>query len=431
MRAALTALALLAPAVALASESPGAPAGGDQSMILLLTLLGIISASYLLTHFVVDRLQRRFLFVSGAEYILLGLLLGPQTNVLSDIGSISPILAFAAGWVGLLYGMELDLRRLFAGGDHATRLSLMDSLLTAGGVTVAGYLFFSEGLGLADGESWLAGSAMGCAAAAGSSSAVDLLIARYRSAEEGLLSVLRRAARMSDVLAILGLGLVMCIFHRGDTLTDSVPTTSDWVLFTAALGLSLGWLFAAFLGDDTSENSRFLALVGIIAFASGAAFFLNLSVLTVNLLLGMVLANTRQGREIHATLTGTIKPLSLVLLVVAGLLWEPVPLLPALAAGVGYIVLRAICKALGCWLASLGTSLRHDLFRGMMAQGHVALAIILLVRLVYDGDAVKLAYTAVLASVMLNELIAPRLLKGLLVDAGDVRQDVSMGREAL
>ena len=168
--------------------------------------------------------------------------------------------------------------------------------------------------------------------------------------------------------------------------------------------------------------------MGIIAFASGAAFFLNLSVMTVNLVLGAVLVNTRPGRDIYQVLSRTAKPVALVLLIFAGVRFEPVPLLTGLGVSVAYILLRWLCKLIGGWLATSGTKLRRDIYRGMLAQDYVAVAMAISFRLVYEGDSVDLVYCAILSSVMLNELIAPRTLRGLLVDAGDVRQDVALAR---
>ncbi len=400
-------------------------------MGVLLILLAFVAVAYLLTHFVVDRLQRRFLFASGLEYILLGVLLGPNLHVLTDLDSLAPVIAFGAGWIGLLYGMEVELpvgrRASSAEAGRTMRLAGVESAITGCGVAAAAAAVFRSGAfvgEISSDEAWLSAAVMGCAAAAGSSSAVDLLLSRYHEVATRLLPLLRRTARLGDILAIAAFGVLMCRFHHGDAALENPPDPSTWVLLTAGLGLSLGALFVVFLGDDDSENSRFLALVGIISFASGAAFFLDLSALTVNLLLGVVLVHSRHGEAIHSTLAGTQKPASLILLVFAGVLWTPVPALPAIALSVGFIVLRFVCKALGCWIASMGTSLRDDLVRGLLAQGHVALAIALMFRLVYSGPAVDLAYTAILASVVFYELIAPRVLKGLLIDAGDLRHDV-------
>ena len=63
------------------------------------------------------RSQRRFLVLAGVEYLLLGYLLGPQVpqlHALDNVGSIFPVIALAAGWVGLLRGTQFDTAELRA-----------------------------------------------------------------------------------------------------------------------------------------------------------------------------------------------------------------------------------------------------------------------------------------------------------------------------
>ena len=104
----------------------------------MLFLLTIVGGAYLLTHVVVDRLQQRFLFRSGLEYILLGVVLGPavvtEVHPFSDLTALGPVFAFVAGWVGLLYGLELH--RDFDGAGKALRLALTDAVVTGGLVTL-------------------------------------------------------------------------------------------------------------------------------------------------------------------------------------------------------------------------------------------------------------------------------------------------------
>ena len=59
----------------------------------------LTGAAYLLAHFVVDRLQQRFLVLAGVEYLILGLLLGPTVpdiQVLGDLTGLLPIIALTA-----------------------------------------------------------------------------------------------------------------------------------------------------------------------------------------------------------------------------------------------------------------------------------------------------------------------------------------------
>lgn len=404
----------------------------------------MVASAYLLTHFVVERAQQRFLFVSGIEYVGLGIVLGPAAlphiQPFSDLTRLGPVYAFAAGWVGLLYGLELELRANDLIG-RPLRIAIADTLVTGALVTLFAHWFFQSGLVMpssTEREAWSTALFLGCTAAAGSSSAVELLQWRYGNLPSTLLPLLHRTTRFGDLVAIAAFGLVFCLFHNGvlptgggvlptgggTTLTAQTVAPYEWLALTIGIGVVLGALFWMFIGDDRTENSIFLAMVGILLFASGAAFFLNLSALLVNLVLGIVLAQTRNGIQIRAQLERTAKPARLVLLLFAGSQWQPVPIVPAVVVVVGFVAVRLLAKVVASVFATIATPLRLDLFRGLMSQGDVAIAMALSFRLVYHGPFVDLAYTAVLFGVVVHELVSPRLLRGLLVDAGELREDL-------
>jgi hypothetical protein len=391
-------------------------------MGLLLVLLLMVAAAYLLGHFVVDRLQRRYLFVSGAEYIVLGLAL--SSIEIFDPVALAPVIIFAVGYYGIVYGLELDFRKTIEESSYALRLSLVEFVCVAAGVGFLGEAFLRIFTDTAPSLSLACGAMLACAAAAGSSSAVDVVAQRFSSIQTQLLPMLRRSARLSNLLSIVAFGILICVFHRlSGGGGDFEP--SEWAWITLGIGMVLGLMFAAFLVEDDSENSRFLAITGITCFASGAAAFLSLSAITVNLFMGAVLGSTKHAGNLRRTLASAGKPMTLILLVFAGAFLQPVPPGLGFACCAGFLLFRVLLKAVGCWIASAGTPMRGDLFRGSMAQGEVALAIALSFRLFFAGEAVDLAYAAVLCSVAFSELVAPRLLRGLLVDAGELRQDLS------
>ncbi len=407
-----------------------AAADASDQMGLLLALLAIVGVAYLTAHAAAEWLQRRFLVLTGAEYVFLGLLLGPhvlpQVHVLDDLTRLAPIVAFAAGWHGLLAGAQLELRSLTRWDPRSARLAIVGNLVAGLAVALPAWWMFRSGwlLPPATPEDALLGAGfLGSAAAAGSTAAVELLTVRYPNLRQGTTQLLKRAAHQSDILAIAVFGVLFCIVHRGTTSLDYQPGTSDWILLTVGLGLALGVLFALFLGRDEDDNTRFLALVGIIVFASGAAFFVDLSALLINLLLGFVLANTRQGAGLFDALQGTARPVRLILMTFAGALWQPIDPIAGAVVVLGALVLRALGLLVGGWLATRGTELRADTFRGMLAQGEVALAIALSFRLVYEGPAIDLAYTAILVSVVVNELLGPWALRGLLADARELEDE--------
>ncbi|MGB5812369.1 MAG: hypothetical protein WBG86_17660, partial [Polyangiales bacterium] len=113
---AVSGLCMLAPARAWAAGTGSSAAGGaagELSTVVLLVL--VIGVAYVLAHNVVERLQRRFLVVSGLEYLLLGIMLGPSflaIGAFDDLTGLLPIIALAAGWVGLLRGTDFDFASL-------------------------------------------------------------------------------------------------------------------------------------------------------------------------------------------------------------------------------------------------------------------------------------------------------------------------------
>jgi len=409
-----------------ASGSAQAGSAGELGTIVILVV--VIGVAYVLAHNVVERLQRRFLVVSGAEYLFLGFLLGPAVpgvDALDNVTGLLPIIALAAGWVGLLRGTDFDFASLQKLDPATWRIVFLHHLLPGTAVGVGAYYFFSQ-------SAWvvttpraaaLSAAALACFAAADSAEPFDLLARRYEISGR-LAPLLRNGTRLGDILVILAFGLIFCVFHENaPEAQDYSPALWAWV--TVLLGAALGFLFSLFLAGDESDNSRFLALVGIIAFASGGAYFLELSPLAVNLSMGFVLVNfARGGQLLHTTLESTERPMAIVLLIFAGALWEPTPLVPTLLALGGFLIARTGAKWLASVIAGWGTSIRKDLFRGLLAHGDVTLAMAVSFRLVYEGDAAKIAYSVVLGSVILNDLIAPRLLRGLLVDEGELQREL-------
>ncbi len=141
--------------------------------------------------------------------------------------------------------------------------------------------------------------------------------------------------------------------------------------------------------------------------------------------MGFVLVNVaRGGQLLHSTLESTERPMAIVLLIFAGALWTPSPLIPTLIAFAAFVAARTGAKWLASVIAGWGTSLRKDLFRGLLAHGDVTLAMAVSFRLVYEGSAVEIAYSVILCSIILNDLLAPRLLRGLLVDEGDLQREL-------
>ncbi len=376
--------------------------------------------------------QGRFLFTTGSEYMLLGVIVGPAALDLIDgesLRQLSPLMSLAIGWVGLLYGASLDPQRLLADRSGSMMVSIIASLGTFGMVFGVSWVALAHPW-LGVGEDRLMGAlVLGTAAMATAPVIIQLVQKRFDASGE-LTRTLIQSARLAEFLAIAAFGGLFAVFREEAAIPwrDTPITQPEWYLISVGLGVLLGGLFRFFLKDEDDADKQFLSLVGIIVFSSGAAHYLELSPLLVNMALGFsMLFNARDGssQALLVVLERTRGPMYIVLLIFAGAMWKPVAV-PVLVFAVAYALLRGGSRLAAGWFSALtaGPSVRRDIGRGMLGQGEVAVAMALNFELVYpDHPVCALVVTSVLASVLLNELWSARLLKGLLIDSGDIRAE--------
>jgi len=419
-------------------------------MLTVLTLLALVVAATLLAHFVLGKAQARFLYSTGGEYILLGVLVGPELPALVTaltgqpmawqgvvdrevLRQLAPLISLAIGWAGLVYGLQFDLRAMLNSRSGAFTLSTVQAGVTFAMVyALCRWVLASTGfLGLDSDQASMAALFLGATAAVSSPAAWELVHRRFPT--QGRHSkLLRDGGTIDELVGIFVFGLIFCLFHPAQTSGLQRPfTPTEWYVVMVLLGVIMGVVFHFFLGEEDDENHLFLAFTGIIVFSSGAAWYLHLSPLLVSLVLGMVLGNTsRHARRVLPVILRTHKPMVLLLLIFAGALWTPVSW-PAFVLAVLYISVRSLGKLGGGWVAamSIGPSVRRDLGRGLLGHGEVAVAMALNLRLVYEGPFVDWVFTAVLMSMVLNELWSARLLKGFLIDAGDIKAAVQSEQE--
>ncbi|HJN77411.1 MAG TPA: hypothetical protein QGF58_26035 [Myxococcota bacterium] len=403
-------------------------------MTTVLPFLAIAAIAYLLFHFVVKWLQDRYLFTTGSEYMLLGVLVGPVVLHLIDeptIRQLSPLMSLAIGWVGLLYGALLSPRKLLAeGSGGAVMLAFFGSLVTfALTFVVVWFALLLPGVPEVEGGGRLLASLVLASAAMATSPGILDLVKRRFGAEGKTTKTLAQSIRLDEFLAIAVFGGLFCIFREDYPIPwrDTPVTHPEWYGVSVGLGVVLGGLFRFFMKDEDDVDKQFLALVGIIVFASGAAHYLELSPLLVNLVLGFVMlfnAKDASSKAILEVLQRTRGPMYILLLIFAGATWTGVAW-PILLFAVGYAIVRGGSRITSGWFSALASGdIRRDVGRGLLGQGEVAVAMALNFGIVYPHEPLAgLVVTCVLASVLLNELWSARLMKGLLIDSGDIRAE--------
>src|SRR5512134_2726179 len=142
--------------------------------------LAVLAVGYLLSHLLFDRLRLRFGYVGAAEYVLLGVLLGPATGVLSEdvVRDLTPLVSLALGWVGMTVGTYFRLPAMALLPGAHVRIAFAEAAATFG--LAAGLLFallhFAAGYDLSTAA--IPALTLAAIAVIGAPSAVDALALR-------------------------------------------------------------------------------------------------------------------------------------------------------------------------------------------------------------------------------------------------------------
>lgn len=386
-----------------------------------LTALAVIAVGYILAYLVFDRLRDRFGYVGGAEYVVIGFLLGPRVTGLlgaRQVQDLTPIVSLALGWLGLLLGtyFRLPAMALINAGD--LRIAFAEALTTFGCALAALLAIFHYAAGYAWPEAAVQAVTLAAVATLSSPAAVDAAT-RKSAARSRLLGVLQLTARIDALIAVAAFGLILAIFHQGQvSLSVRPPTATEWAVINLAVGVASGILFHLFLGprgqlDEAQGSSRlFVALAGAIVVASGASYYLNLSPIYTNLVLGFILANSGSAhRDVTRLLLATERPVYLALLIFAGAAWSPTsPELLFIAPL--FVIIRLLARFTGGYAAGglvAPPEIRNPrLGRALLAQGGVAVALAVNYTQVRSDLNADLILTATLLSVLLFEIVASR-----------------------
>jgi hypothetical protein len=383
--------------------------------------LAVVAVGYILAYLLFDRLHQRYGYVGSAEYVLIGVILGPQVSGLlgaKQVAELTPIVSLAVGWLGMLLGTYFRLPTLALQPSEHVRIAFAEAVATFAAALTPLLALFHWVAGFAWPESAVQAVTLAAIATLSSPAAIDALVdrARVRSA---LLPVLRLTARIDALVAVVGFGLVLAIVHQGDVAPGvRPPTATEWAVINLAIGIATGVLFHLFLGPQDAPREQegssrlFVALAGAIVVASGASYYLNLSPLYTNLVLGFILANSgRSHREATRLLLATERPVYLALLIFAGAAWSPGSI-ELLFIAPAFVMVRLGARLFGGKVAGLHVAppnLRTPaLARGLLAQGGIGVAIALNYTQVWPDLNPRILLTAALLSILLFEFVAGR-----------------------
>ncbi len=397
--------------------------------VLILVLVGLVGSRFA---FDASRtpLGPQLLFATGLHFLLLGLFLGPVLGLLTPdlVGQLQPLMALGLGWIGLLFGLQLDRAQLahfpvaYLGFAllQACATFVLFALAAFGVFHVTGHLTEDVALALL----------VASATAAVSAPAGIALISRTFRVDGQLTRFLFYSASLDAVVGIVALQLLYSVFHGMGA--PELAAIGWWIWFAAAT--AAGVVFAIFFlwltRPKPHGDELILFLIGLVVFEAGTALYMGVSPLYVCMITGAVIANMSPlRRRVFTVLQEWEQPIFIVLLILAGSLlgassWIAVPL------GIAYLFVRGTAKYGGSRLAlsALRLPIRPptNAGLGLVPQGGISLAMALSAALTYDaisGPArtpLGIAFGAIVVGVAASELVGPFLTRDVLRDAGEI-----------
>ncbi len=392
-----------------------------------------------------ERFASRLLVLSGAEYAVLGALLGPilreQHLGPDDVVALDLLISTTLGVVGFFVGLRI--RQAKAGSDAIVAgLAASLGVIVVVGVAMTETLellepghaqaepVLAESIELYGYELWLwvtpvalwVGLTVGAAAGGSSSAVVDIAIARF-GVSEARGSFLRGMAAAAELSALFAFGMSMAASRATASAGALGLTVTEWALVTILAGACAGFLCIVFLGREEDAMRMNVATMGVVIFAAGVGAALGVSPLLVNLIAGLTVAlGYPHAARLEAAFRPLHFPISVLVLLFAGITWVP-------ASGVvwalvpGYAVLRVSARRVFSRIAAATFvtqgAMAHGAGRGLIAQGVVAGAISLAFAQRYP-DMAPVVTTTILGGMLLTDLFATRSLRRYLADVGEV-----------
>ena len=383
----------------------------------------------------------RLVFRTGTHFVFVGFLLGPQVLGLVSaeaLAQLDPLLALALGWVGFLFGLQLDRDSLSRFPPKFFVVAGLQAVLTFGLFFLLGWILLRSA-GQA-GEVQMLLLAGAAATACTTTPAGIALVSTNFLVRGRVRELLFFIASVDALVGIVALQIVYSVYHPAQLLLGlaTVPPVG-WAILGLGLGILCAILFLWLTRARPGSEELVLLLLGISALMAGAALQLQISPLFVAVTMGAVLANLHADRQrVFGVLQKWEKPIYVVLLILAGALlrFPTVWLLPLVAF---YVVARTVGKVMGSSAALSVIGLRFPVPRrlglGLLPQGGISLAMAVSMVLTYEGLAVmgyaamELFFAVVVGGVVVSELVGPFFVTHVLRRAGEISPQVEQALE--
>ncbi len=357
--------------------------------LLIILFFAILGARFVNRSIILNNPLISGLVVSGVPYIFLGVFLGPNFfNFLNAdiISSLQPLVSLALGWVGIIFGIQLRWRNIRRYPRNYLIFSTVQSLVTA---AVIFFMIWGFMVLFAP-ESYKHHLEAAIILAALGSATAPLTIARitiFNKARGRLTNLIQFISSLDSFWGITLAGMVFIFFHQ--PAVQWITRRWEWLILAFFIGIALGLVFRYLIQLRFVQEEILLLVLGLVIFTSGIGFYLRLSPIFLNMIVGVTLAQfPRESEKMMRMLLFAEKPIYLFLLVFAGALWN-YHFWGEIFLILTFIVARYAGKYLGGMISQQNIDCAFpvplDMGKSLMSFGGVSLAIAFNFHLFYGG----------------------------------------------
>ncbi|HPN39031.1 MAG TPA: hypothetical protein PL041_11535 [Melioribacteraceae bacterium] len=407
----------------------------------LMLLLVVFLLGYLATHLFITRLRKsQYLFI-GIEYIIAGILINPGfTNKINSIlgvkipillntniiYQIKPGVLLVLGFYGLIAGLKFKLKNLSVSDKSDWLLSFYEiffSFVVLGVLTfIPLFYFFYNGVNL---TYLLSGAYLLAIASSVNSHSFIKSISEKLNLVGPLSKLFFNSSFITFNFGILIYGFLYAIFRVENNVVFSF-TQIEWVVLSLFFAAIMGLLFFLFLGNEKDENKIYVALIGIVLFSVGVAFLLKLSPIYITFIIGAILTNVSKiSDEILKVFEKIYQPISVLIVIFAGIFWIPTPFTYFFAVAILFALLRFSSKMIAGYFTYSSIKGEKDIpvLSGYALQSTDILLCGMAIEyhFLYPSPIVPYVVTAVLSSVIIFNIYGFIKTKNFLIDFDDIK----------
>ena len=371
-------------------------------------------------------------------YIIVGVLLGPSLlNIIpkETVGRLNIITEIALGVIAYLIGASLKVESLRRLRKSITWIIIFQSVGACLLVTVV--LAFTGHLVIPSGTFWQCYFPMafiiGAVSCATAPAATMAIISEYK-AKGPLSTTLLAVVALDDAIAIMAFAVALGISQPlvsgagGISFYQALGVPLLHIIESAAIGVAFA-IALMYISRFARARKLLLAVVfGMVMLCAGISSYLGLSSILANMVVGFILVNKVRRKEIFLVLEEVEDTLYAMFFVLAGLHFDLRVVGTAGILALLIVLTRCFGKYTGAWIGAKVSgapeTVRKYLGLALLPKAGVTIGLILLASLEFPSFG-GVMLSAVLASTIINELIAPPLAKYAISKAGEVGLNIT------